>query len=71
MLCPIRYNPARYDECVPECPWACITPQGYGCAIAFIAIKGEGNGIGINLEPLPEGFLKIENEEEAKSVKAP
>ncbi len=72
MLCPIKYNPAKYDECDIKCPLACITPQGFGCSIAFIAIKGEGNGIGINLEPLPDSFIKkTTSEQEDASVKAP
>ena len=59
MFCPIKYNPAKYDECYIDCPWACITSEGYGCAIAFIAMSKFDN-IGINLESLP----KEENDDE-------
>ena len=53
MFCPIKYNPAKYDQCYIDCPWACVTSEGYGCAIAFIALSNF-NDIGINLEPLPK-----------------
>lgn len=62
MFCPIRYNPAKYDECYIDCPWACITPNGFGCAIAFIAMSNFDN-IGINLESLPTDVTEESNDE--------
>lgn len=64
MYCPITFASERVLECYIECPWACITPQGYGCSIAFNAIRGEANNVGINLEVLPEEMLEQEEEVE-------
>lgn len=51
MICPIKYNPAKYDECTANCAWVCVTEHGYTCALAILAVKGE-DGIGINIEPM-------------------
>ena len=54
-------------ECYVECPWACITSQGFGCAIAFNAIRGESSA-GVNLEVLPDYLMPQEEVEEEDEV---
>lgn len=71
MLCPIKYNPAKYDECYYDCPWACITSEGYCCVIAMLAMN-KVDGVGINFEPLPQSFydnLKSEEKIESENKK--
>ena len=70
MLCPMTFGCEQVKECFVDCPWACVTAQGFGCAIGFFAIKGEADNIGINLEPLPDYLLDMmeENKDEVSEM---
>ncbi len=53
MICPIRYNPVKYDRCYPDCALCCITSEGYCCAFALMGMQVH-NDVKINFEKMPD-----------------